>query len=51
MPNPKSGTVVPAEDVARVVREVKGGRVDFCVECVGIVHASIGKASMGSDKL
>lgn len=51
MPNPKSGTVVPAEDVARVVREVKGGRVDFRVERAGIVHASIGKASMGSDKL
>jgi large subunit ribosomal protein L1 len=50
MPNPKSGTVVPAEDVARVVREVKGGRVDFRVERAGIVHASIGKASMGSDK-
>jgi large subunit ribosomal protein L1 len=51
MPDPKSGTVVPAEDVARVVREVKGGRVDFRVERAGIVHASIGKASMGSDKL
>jgi large subunit ribosomal protein L1 len=51
MPNPKSGTVVAPEDVARVVREVKGGRVDFRVERAGIVHASVGKASMGADKL
>jgi large subunit ribosomal protein L1 len=51
MPNPKSGTVVGPEDVARVVREVKGGRVDFRVERAGIVHASVGKASMDGDKL
>jgi large subunit ribosomal protein L1 len=51
MPNPKSGTVVGPEDIARVVREVKGGRVDFRVERAGIVHASVGKASMESDKL
>lgn len=51
MPNPKSGTVVGPEDVARVVQEVKGGRVDFRVEKAGIVHASVGKASMGSEKL
>lgn len=51
MPNPRSGTVVGPEDVARVVQEVKGGRVDFRVERAGIVHASVGKASMGSEKL
>lgn len=51
MPNPKSGTVVGPEDVARVVREVKGGRVDFRVERAGIVHASVGKASMSPDAL
>ncbi len=46
MPNPKTGTVVAAEDVAQAVREVKGGRIDFRVERAGIVHAPIGKASM-----
>lgn len=51
MPNPKSGTVVGPEDVAQVVKDVKGGRIDFRVERAGIVHASVGKASMGPDKL
>ncbi len=46
MPNPKTGTVVGPEEVAAVVREVKGGRVDFKVEKAGVVHAGIGKASM-----
>jgi large subunit ribosomal protein L1 len=51
MPNLKSGTVVAPEDVGRVVKEVKGGRVDFRVERAGIVHASVGKASMETDAL
>lgn len=51
MPNPKTGTVVGPEQVAEVVREVKGGRVDFKVEKAGIVHASFGKASMSPEQL
>jgi len=51
MPNPKSGTVVGPEEVGRVVREIKAGRVEFRVEKAGIVHAGIGKASMSPDKL
>ena len=51
MPNPKSGTVVGPEDVGRVVREIKGGRVEFRVERAGIVHASVGKASMSTEHL
>lgn len=51
MPNPKTGTVVAPDDVARVVREVKGGRIDFRVERAGIVHASIGKVSMSEEQL
>lgn len=51
MPNPKSGTVVAPEDVAKVVREVKGGRIDFRVERAGIIHTSVGKASMNSDQI
>jgi large subunit ribosomal protein L1 len=49
MPNPKVGTVTT--DVARAVRELKGGRVEFRVEKAGIVHAPIGKISFGSKKL
>jgi large subunit ribosomal protein L1 len=51
MPNPKSGSVVGPEEIARVVREVKGGRVDFRIEKAGIIHASVGKASMPADQL
>ena len=43
MPNPKSGTVTP--DVAKAVKEVKQGKIDFKVDKNGIVHASIGKVS------
>ena len=51
MPNPKSGTVVGPEDVARVVREIKGGSVEFRVERAGIVHAAVGKANMSGEQL
>jgi large subunit ribosomal protein L1 len=51
MPNPKDGTVCAPEDVAKVVKEVKGGRVDFRVDKAGIVHAPIGKASMTDTQL
>ena len=43
MPNPKSGTVT--FDVARAVREFKGGKIEFRVEKAGIVHAPFGKKS------
>jgi large subunit ribosomal protein L1 len=49
MPNPKVGTVTA--DVAKAVKELKAGRVEFRVEKAGVVHARIGKASFGSDKL
>jgi large subunit ribosomal protein L1 len=49
MPNPKVGTVT--NDVAKAVRELKAGRVEFRVEKAGVVHARIGKASFGGDKL
>ncbi|HEY8762237.1 MAG TPA: 50S ribosomal protein L1 [Candidatus Dormibacteraeota bacterium] len=49
MPNPKSGTVT--FDVARAVKEVKGGRIEFRADKFGIVHAPIGKASFDAEAL
>src|SRR5690606_30970843 len=49
MPNPKTGTVTM--DVAKAVREVKAGKIDFKVDKAGVVHAVIGKASFDAKKL
>ncbi|EJF77543.1 50S ribosomal protein L1 [Bartonella birtlesii] len=49
MPNPKVGTVTV--DVAGAVKASKGGAVEFRVEKAGIVHAGIGKASFGIEKI
>jgi len=49
MPNPKVGTVTA--DVAKAVKDAKGGAVEFRVEKAGIVHAGVGKASFAQDKL
>ena len=49
IPNPKSGTVTP--DVAKAVKEVKQGKIDFKVDKNGIVHASIGKVSFDPEKI
>ena len=48
MPNPKTGTVTM--DVAKAVKDVKGGKIDFKVEKTGIIHAAIGKASFDAAK-
>lgn len=49
MPNPKSGTVTP--DVAKAVKEVKQGKIDFKVDKFGIVHTSIGKVSFSAEAI
>ena len=49
MPNPKSGTVTP--DVAKAVKEVKQGKIDFKVDKGGIVHTSIGKVSFNATQI
>ena len=49
MPNPKSGTVTM--DVAKAVKEVKQGKIDFKVDKTGIVHASIGKVSFTAEQM
>ena len=49
MPNPKSGTVTM--DVAKAVKEVKSGKIDFKVDKAGIIHTSIGKISMTAEQI
>ncbi len=49
MPNPKTGTVTV--DVARAVRELKAGKVEFRVDKAGIIHCSVGKVSFEAAKL
>ncbi len=48
MPNAKLGTVT--FDVANVVKDIKGGKVDFKVDKAGIIHAGLGKVSFGDTK-
>src|SRR5215213_2265486 len=49
MPNPKTGTVTP--DIAKAVKEIKAGKVEFRVDKTGIIHAPIGKASFPTENL
>jgi large subunit ribosomal protein L1 len=49
MPNPKTGTVTT--DIAKAVREIKAGKVEFRVDKTGIVHAPIGKLSFPMENL
>jgi len=51
MPNPKAGTVVPAEDLGRVINESKAGRVEFRVDKTSNLHVPIGKVSFEEKKL
>ena len=49
MPNPKLGTVT--FDIAKAVKEIKAGKVEYKAEKAGIVHIPIGKASFDNEKL
>ena len=51
MPNPRTGTVVPGEDVAKAVEESKKGRLEFKIDKSSIIHTLIGKASFEKDQL
>lgn len=51
MPNPKSGTVVQPQDVARAIAEARKGRVEFRLDRTGIIHVPVGKASFDAQKL
>ena len=49
MPNPKSGTVT--FDLAKAVKEIKAGKIEYKVDPTGIIHAPIGRASFAADQL
>lgn len=51
MPSPKAGTIVNAEDLPRVIKETRLGRVEFRVDKTSNIHAPIGKASFDQEKL
>ncbi len=51
MPNPKAGTVVPAEDLPRVIHEAKAGRVEFRLDKTANIHVPIGKVSFSANEL
>ncbi|MFC1978633.1 50S ribosomal protein L1, partial [Chloroflexota bacterium] len=51
MPNPKSGTVSPPQDLPRVIGDARKGRVEFKLDKTAIVHVPIGKASFDDSKL
>lgn len=49
MPSPKAGTVTP--DVAKAIKEVKAGKIEYRLDKTNIIHCPIGKASFGTEKL
>ncbi len=51
MPNPKSGTVVAAADLPKVIDDARKGRVEFRLDRTAIIHVPLGKVSFDSDKL
>ena len=51
MPNPKAGTVIPPDDIPRVINELKAGRVEFRNDRTGNVHVPVGKASFSYEHL
>ena len=51
MPSPKTGTIVPPEDLPRVIRESRLGRVEFRVDKTSNIHVPIGKASFSKESL
>jgi large subunit ribosomal protein L1 len=51
MPNPKSGTIVPPQDLPRAIADARKGRVDFRMDKTAIIHLPLGKVSFDDDKL
>lgn len=51
MPNPKSGTIVQPDDLAKTIDEVRGGRVEFRNDKTGLLHVAIGKISFPNEHI
>lgn len=51
MPSPKAGTVVPDDDLGRVIRELKAGRVEFRLDRTANIHVPIGRVSFSNQQL
>lgn len=51
MPSPKTGTIVPAEDLPRVIEETRLGRIEYRVDKTSNIHVPVGKASFNEQKL
>ena len=51
MPNPRTGTVVQPDDIAKAVEDSKKGRVEYRLDRTGLMHTPIGKASFEADQL
>ena len=51
MPNPKSGTIVPPQDLPKAISDVRKGRVDFRLDKTAVIHLPLGKLSFDDDRL
>ncbi|KAB2902440.1 MAG: 50S ribosomal protein L1 [Anaerolineae bacterium] len=51
MPNPKAGTVIPAEDIQRAIDEARAGRIEYRNDKTGNLHVPLGKISFDEDKI
>lgn len=51
MPSPKTGTILPPEDLPRVIEETRLGRVEFRVDKTSNIHVPVGKASFDTNRL
>ncbi len=51
MPNPKSGTIVPPQDLPKAITDVRKGRVDFRLDKTAVIHLPLGKLSFDDDRL
>jgi len=51
MPNPKSGTIVPPQDLPRAIADARKGRAEFRMDRTAIIHLPVGKLSFEDDKL
>ncbi len=51
MPSPKAGTIVPPQDLARIIRELRGGRVEFKTDKTANIHVGVGKVSFAEPQM